>query len=515
MGCFSNLSRTFPVRFRSGRPLLDVVPPEPERSPVAEPVDPSPVVSDHELLRLFSQGGHDPAFTELVHRHVHLVYSAALRQLAGNHQLAEDVTQSVFVELAKKAARLQRHPALSGWLYTTTRFMAQTVARAERRRIHREKAAYAMHDSVNEPSSPDDEPSWPRIAGVLDEAMHELSEGDLVAVVLRHFENRPFVEVGQRLGLSPNAARMRVDRALDKLRDRLAKRGITSSTAALGVALAGHAVHAAPLGLSTVVAGAAAAAAAAATAVPLVSLPALTAMMSLKSKLIVTGIVASIVVTPVALQYRTIGRLRQDLAAAQTELSDLAKAGSDARRAAELAAHENAELQASKIELLRLRGEIGPLKDQVRALTRSSTTGSAPAKAAIAPNPVPREADGRELADVGSTTAETAATSLIWAVTAGRLDRLSELIELPASVTPDDAPRHYAFFASQLGNVFAGKDFNGWKVDLKGTTNDHHVRLDLGYHDLESGNDDTFGFQLRRHADGWKVLVEGEVPESF
>lgn len=501
------------MRFRSGRPLLDVVPPELEHLPLSDLVAAAPGVSDHELLRQYSQAGSDAAFAELVHRYVHLVYSAALRQFSGNHPQAEDVTQLVFAELAKKAARLQRHPALSGWLYTTTRFLAQTVARAERRRIQRENLAHAMQDSLIQPSSPDDEPSWSRISGVLDEAMHELSVGDRVAVVLRHFEDRPFVEVGQRLGLSPNAARMRVDRALDKLRDRLAKRGITSSTAALGVALAGHAVQAAPVGLSTVVAGAATAAAAA--VVPLVSLPALTAMMSFKSKLIISGIVASICVTPMALQYQTIGRLRRELATAQTGLSDLAKAESEARRAAELAAHENAELQASKIELLRLRGEIGPLKDQLRALTRSSTTGSAPAEAAVAPKPVPREAAGRELADVGSTTAENAATSLIWAVSAGRMDRLSELLELPASVSPDDAPRHYAFFASQLGNVFAGKDFNAWKVDLKGTTNDDRVRLDLGYRDLESGNDDTFGFQLRRHADGWKVMVEGEAPESL
>lgn len=265
--------------------------------------------------------------------------------------------------------------------------------------------------------------------------------------------------------------------------------------------------------MSTGVAGAATAGAAA--SVPLVGLSTLTAMMSLKSKLIITGIVASMVVTPLALQYRTIGRLRRSLAAAQADLSERARAEADARRAAELAAAESAGLKASQIELLRLRGEIGPLKDQLRALSRSAATESVAAKAAAAPRPEPRKADGGELADLGSTTAEHAATSLIWAVSQGRVDRLSELLELPAGVPPEDAPRHYAFLANQLGDAFSGKDFNGWKVDLKGTTNDDRVRLDFGYRDFQSGQDDTFGFQLRRHADGWKVLVEGEVLEGF
>lgn len=116
---------------------------------------------------------------------------------------------------------------------------------------------------------------------------------------------------------------------------------------------------------------------------------------------------------------------------------------------------------------------------------------------------------------MGATTAEHAAGSLIWAVSQGRLDRLTELLELPATVHPDDAPRHYDFFARQLSNVFAGKDFDGWSMELKGTTNENVARLSYGYRDLTTDKQDTFVFYVHRLNAGWKVMVVGEVPENF
>jgi DNA-directed RNA polymerase specialized sigma24 family protein len=89
---------------------------------------------DAELLDRYVRLNSEGAFAELVQRHINLVYSAALRQVAGDAHLAEDVTQSVFGDLARKAAALAQRQELTGWLYTSTHFAASKAVRAERRR---------------------------------------------------------------------------------------------------------------------------------------------------------------------------------------------------------------------------------------------------------------------------------------------------------------------------------------------------------------------------------------------
>ncbi len=202
---------------------------------------------DADLLRRYRTEQSDAAFAELIGRHVDLVYSAALRQVGGDAHAAQDVTQSVFIDLSRQAARLTTHPSLTGWLYTSTRFAAANHRRTEQRRRHHEDTAAQMMNLT--PASADPAPEWERLRPVLDDAMHDLTESDRTAVLARHFEQRPFAELGLRFGVSENAARMRVDRALEKLREALAKRGVTSTAAALAVALAGQAVAAAPTGL--------------------------------------------------------------------------------------------------------------------------------------------------------------------------------------------------------------------------------------------------------------------------
>src|SRR6185369_14902396 len=98
---------------------------------------------------------------------------------------------------------------------------------------------------------------WERLRPVLDAAMLELNETDREAVLLRYFDNRPHAEIASRLGLSENAARMRVDRALEKLRTLLARRGV-STTAALSAVILANAVQAAPAGLVVTISAAAA-----------------------------------------------------------------------------------------------------------------------------------------------------------------------------------------------------------------------------------------------------------------
>lgn len=194
---------------------------------------------DSELLRRFADQGSQAAFAELARRKVGLVYAAALRQTGGDAHLAQDVTQGVFVALARQAKALRSHPALVGWLFTTTRNLASRTRRDERRRNRREQEAGRMHESSTENT-------WEELRPVIDEALHELGEKDRVALLLRFFEGRSLGEVGAAVGLAENAARMRVDRALERLRERLARRGITSTAAALGSSLLAQPVAVVP-----------------------------------------------------------------------------------------------------------------------------------------------------------------------------------------------------------------------------------------------------------------------------
>jgi RNA polymerase sigma factor (sigma-70 family) len=212
------------------------------------------MTDDATLLRRYAETRAQDAFAELVRRNVDAVYSAALRRVGGDAHLAQDVTQQVFAALARKAETVATHPVLSGWLYTTTRNEAANVVRSERRRKARDQEAHAMHDAFSKAPGDAD---WTRVAPILDEVIDELTETDRRAVLLRFVDRRPFAEIGGILRVSEDAARMRVDRALEKLRVLLARRGISSSATALGAALTSHVVVAAPAGLAATVTGAA------------------------------------------------------------------------------------------------------------------------------------------------------------------------------------------------------------------------------------------------------------------
>lgn len=215
--------------------------------PLERKSNPSPA-ADAELLRRFADQEEQDAFTELVQRYINLVYSTALRRLAGDTHLAEDVTQRVFTDAARKAKSLAAHQVLSGWLYTSTCFQASNAVRTEQRRKQREKKAYAMNDLL--PSTSSDTSEWTRLRPVLDDALRELKTEDREALLLRFFEGQGFTEIGHRLRLTENAARMRVERALERLKIKLGRYGITSTAAALSGTLAAQAVTTAPAGLA-------------------------------------------------------------------------------------------------------------------------------------------------------------------------------------------------------------------------------------------------------------------------
>jgi RNA polymerase sigma factor (sigma-70 family) len=205
------------------------------------------MTDDATLLRRYRHEGSDAAFAEVVRRHIDFVYRVALRRTAGHAHDAADVSQQVFTALARHADELSRHPMLIAWLHTATRHAAAKLIVSARRRHAREQDSAALAAA----DRPDSTPDWPTLRAVLDEAIDTLDDADRTAVILRFLEQRPFAEVGAALRLSPDAARMRTDRALEKLQSWLAGRGITSTAAALTSVVAAQPLVAAPAELAT------------------------------------------------------------------------------------------------------------------------------------------------------------------------------------------------------------------------------------------------------------------------
>ncbi|MGD0812406.1 MAG: DUF6263 family protein [Verrucomicrobiota bacterium] len=205
-------------------------------------------LDDIALLRAYVEHNSEEAFGEIITRHVNKVYSVALRHTRNPLQ-AEEITQAVFVILAQKARHLGRRVILSGWLYQTARLTSVTFIRSEIRRAHREQEAH-MQNIANE----NEADAWRAIAPLLDTAMTELNETDRHAVVLRYFDGKSMREVGGALGTSEDAAKKRVNRAVEKLQKFFLKRGIDSTAEAISGAISTNAVQAAPVALAKSVA---------------------------------------------------------------------------------------------------------------------------------------------------------------------------------------------------------------------------------------------------------------------
>ena len=334
---------------------------------------------DATLLRQYAEERSDQAFAELVRRHVNLVYSAALRQVGGDAHLAQDVAQSVFTDLARKAAAVARCPVLAGWLHTSTHYAAAKAVRSEQRRHRREQQAHAMQELLN-PSARDAE--WSRLRPVLDVAIKELSPEDRDAILLRFFEGHAFGVIGARFHLTENAARMRVERALDKLRAQLTRLGINSTSAALASVLATQAVTAAPASLAFSVTNAALVSAAASGAVgPVLSFMAIT-----KTQVAVVGAILLAGGSAVVSQHETQHELQTEISRLDvpaTEIAQLREANTQLARA-------NAEretLQSNSAGLESLRAEIQALRDRAKAASLAASARAADKSARRQPSP--------------------------------------------------------------------------------------------------------------------------------
>jgi RNA polymerase sigma factor (sigma-70 family) len=329
-------------------------------------------MNDHELLQRYAESRCEASFTELVKRYVDLVYSAALRQVGGDAHLAHDVTQSVFIDLARKAGSLSGRTVLAGWLYTSAHYAAAKVVRTEQRWHAREQEANSMREISDE-----SEPSWEELRPVIDEAMYELNQTERDAVLLRFFEKRQLGEVGAKLGVSEDAARKRVDRALDKLRGLLARRGVTSTSAALVVILGANTVAAAPAGMAASIAGAAIASTAVGTGGTLTILKFM-AMSKLKVGLVGAVMVAGVATPLVIQQNHSQSKLRvenQELRQQNTQLTEqLTPLAAENARLSNLIAQAKeypSAQQSQSNEILKLRGEVARLRQDARESTRA------------------------------------------------------------------------------------------------------------------------------------------------
>ena len=414
---------------------------------------------DSELLRRYAEARSQDAFAELVQRHLTLVYSTALRQAGGDAHLAQDVTQMVFTDLARKAAALARRPVLAGWLHTSTRFAAAKVVRTERRRQAREEKAHAQEEILRDPDASLD---WERVRPVIDDALGELGELDREVVLLRYFEGQPLAAVGVRLAVTESAARSRVDRALDKLRAVLARRGVTSTSAALGVALANQASVAAPAGLAANVTGAAITAAAAGVG----GLAGLLIFMSTsKISLGVIGVVALLATGATVYQTAELRRSNSALVAAnatqealRSKLNEFeARAATDARRVL--------AVEADNVKLL----------DAVEGLKASHAAQTAETNAPITQNMVDaRFKHARELAQSGDSAA--ALKEYLWCFDVG-MPRVSGFSGVRRSYVLGEVAKLGETYPAALAALAERRD--AAEKRLLASTNDYDAAADF------------------------------------
>ena len=334
--------------------------------------------TDSELLGKYARENSQDAFSELVKRHLNLVYSAALRQVR-SPELAKEVAQSVFTDLGRNAAQLAPDTVLTAWLYQVTRRTAIDVVRRESRRQLREQIATEMN-LMNATAE-----DWTQIEPLLDEAMEALDTTDRTAVLLRYFENQSFREVGERLGTTDDAAQKRVSRAVERLREFFTKRGVAVKASGLVAVISANAVQAAPAGLALTISTASMIGATSAVATIAVTVTKVIAMTTLQKSLIATAIVVA--AGAGIYEARRASQLRQQnevLEQKQVGLAQQVEAlqrdrGEFSNRLALASVPEPKPDQKSS-EVLKLRGQVGALQQTLSSISATNTPKSGIAK---------------------------------------------------------------------------------------------------------------------------------------
>jgi RNA polymerase sigma factor (sigma-70 family) len=326
--------------------------------------------TDSQLLRAYAEHRSEPAFAELVSRHVDFVYSAARRMVCDSH-LAEDVTQGVFIALAKAATQLTDRQVLSGWLHRTAQNIAAQTVRTDVRRRAREQEAVAMNELLAaEPAA-----AWEHIAPHLDAALGELSEPDRDAVLLRYFDHKSAREMAETLGTSEDAAQKRLNRAVERLREFFAKRGVTVGASGLVVAISASAVQAAPVGLAVTISTAAALAGTAVSTSTAIAATKTIAMTTFQKSLVVAALAAAVgagiyEARRASQSQREVVALQQQQAPLAEQVDRLRQQRDDAVRKLQSAQQHIEQVGRDTAELPKLRSEVARLREQSRELTQ-------------------------------------------------------------------------------------------------------------------------------------------------
>jgi RNA polymerase sigma factor (sigma-70 family) len=345
--------------------------------------------SDVQLLRDYAEGGHEVAFRELVTRHTDFVYSAALRQV-NSPDLAGDIAQAVFTDLARKAQRLaEKSPdqsSLAGWLHRSTRYAVLNHWRDTHRRLTNERLA--MEQLVdNSESAPD----WEDIRPVLDEALDRLGDEDREAILLRYFKNQDFRAVGLALGVSDDAAQKRVSRAVEQLREFFTKRHVTIGASGLVMLLSANAVQAAPAGLATALSAAAMLSGTTVATSTLIATTQTITMTTLQ-KTLITAALAALAGTGLyearqaSQWHEQVQTLQRQQAPLADQLRQMQRERDDATNRLAGLAVELARAKKNPAEVLKLRGEVGMLRQE------KAIAGSKSALNKITANPETRKA---------------------------------------------------------------------------------------------------------------------------
>jgi len=328
---------------------------------------------DMALVREYARSNSEQAFATLVSRHVNLVYSVALRHVRDIH-LAEEITQTVFILLARKAKSLSPKTILSGWLCRTARHVSANTLRIQCNRQLREQESQ-MQSILNEP----EHGIWDQMAPLLDEALNSLGEKEHDAVVLRFFDGKELKHVGAAMGTTEDAARMRVNRGLEKLREFFTNRGITLSAGAIAGAVSANSVQSAPAGLAATITAAALSGTAITTTAAIAATE--TIGMTTLQKTILVGVLAAAVGTgiyeapQIALLRERNQKLQQQQAPLTEQIQHLTQERNDL--ASKLSGtgdeKDRQRLRKEQLELMSLRGRVKQLADELRRLKASGT----------------------------------------------------------------------------------------------------------------------------------------------